>query len=54
MFDDNEYFDMTDLIKRLIEAGKKVITYPVNGNEYVDIGQWEEYRQAVDKLQQFR
>jgi len=51
---DNEYFDMTDLIKRLIESGKKVITYPVNGNEYVDIGQWEEYRQAVDKLQQFR
>ena len=51
---DNEYFDMTDLIKRLIESGRKVITYPVNGNEYIDIGQWEEYRQAVDKLQQFR
>jgi dTDP-glucose pyrophosphorylase len=51
---DNDYFDMTDLIKRLIENGKKVVTYPVNGNEYVDIGQWEEYRQAVDKLQQFR
>jgi dTDP-glucose pyrophosphorylase len=51
---DNEYFDMTDLIRTLIENGRKVVTYPVNGNEYIDIGQWDEYRQAVDKLQQFR
>jgi dTDP-glucose pyrophosphorylase len=51
---ENEYFDMTDLIRILIENDKKVVTYPVNGNEYIDIGQWEEYRHAVEKLQQFR
>ncbi len=44
------YFDMTDLISRLLKNNKKVITYPVNENDYVDIGQWEEYRRAVDKL----
>jgi NDP-sugar pyrophosphorylase family protein len=46
----NEYFDMTDLIKALIDNDKKVITYPVNENDYIDIGQWEEYKKAVEKL----
>ncbi|MBI5789053.1 MAG: CBS domain-containing protein [Candidatus Schekmanbacteria bacterium] len=43
-------FDMTDLIKLLIEQGKQVITYPVNENDYIDIGEWEEYRKVVDKF----
>ncbi len=50
----NEHFDMTDLIKRLIENKMKVATYPVNENEYIDIGQWEEYKKAVEKLRVFR
>jgi len=48
---ENENYDMPTLIKELIRDGKKVLTYPVNENEYVDIGQWDEYRQAVSKLQ---
>lgn len=51
---ENQYFDMTDLIRSLIENNEKVVTYPVNENDYIDIGQWEEYRMAVEKLQQFR
>lgn len=47
----DKYFDMTDLIKVLIENNKKVSTYPVNENDYIDIGQWEEYRKATDRLQ---
>lgn len=47
-------FDMTDLIKSLITNKKKVVLYPVNEKEYVDIGQWEEYKKTVDKLQFFR
>ena len=50
----NKYFDMTDLIKCLIENNKKVATYPVNENDYIDVGQWEEYKQAVEKLQVFK
>ncbi|MDD4979801.1 MAG: sugar phosphate nucleotidyltransferase [Candidatus Omnitrophica bacterium] len=46
----NSYFDMTDLIKTLIENNKKVITYPVNESEYIDIGHWEEYKKAIEKL----
>lgn len=44
-------FDMTDLVKKLIEEGRRVITYPVNENDYVDIGHWDEYKRAVEKLQ---
>lgn len=47
---DKTYFDMTDLISCLLKNNKKVVTYPVNENDYIDIGQWEEYRRAVDKL----
>lgn len=45
------FYNMTDLIKDLIDDGKKVLTYPVNENAYIDIGQWEEYKKTVEKLQ---
>ncbi|MFQ5456322.1 MAG: sugar phosphate nucleotidyltransferase [Nitrospirota bacterium] len=48
---ENSYFDMIDLIKSLIESKRKVVTYPINGNDYTDTGQWEEYKKAVEKLQ---
>jgi len=47
-------FDMTDLIRALVENGRKVIMYPVNENDYIDIGQWEEYKKTVDKLHLFK
>ncbi len=46
----NEVFHMTDLISLLMKNDQKVVTYPVNENEYIDIGQWDEYRQAVALL----
>lgn len=50
----NAHFNMTDLIKILIKEKKKVITYPVNENDYIDIGQLEEYNRAIGKLQLFK
>lgn len=47
---EGENFDMTDLIGALLENGKKVMTYPVNENDYIDIGQWKEYQKAVKLL----
>jgi dTDP-glucose pyrophosphorylase len=44
-------FNMTDLIEALIAAGKPVYTFPVNEKEYLDIGQWEDYRRVVDLLE---
>ncbi len=47
---DNAVFHMTDLIEALMEKGKRVCTYPVNETEYIDIGQWDEYRSAVKQF----
>ncbi len=43
-------FDMTDLIKRLKENKKKIGVYPISEKSWIDVGQWEEYRKAVDIL----
>lgn len=48
---DNEFFHITHLMERLIEDGNKIVTYPVNEKEYIDIGQWEEYMTAVDSFE---
>jgi NDP-sugar pyrophosphorylase family protein len=40
-------FNMTDLICALIADRRKVLTYPVNEKDYLDIGQWEEYQKAL-------
>lgn len=47
---ENQYMDMTTLIDEIIKSGGKVCTFPVNENEYIDIGQWEEYKKSVGKL----
>lgn len=44
---DNEFFNATDLIERLITQGKKVIRYPLNGT-WIDIGTPQEYQKAND------
>lgn len=36
-------FDMPDLIEKILEKGGKVLTYPVNEMDYLDVGEWEEY-----------
>ncbi len=45
-----EIFHMTDLLEKLIKSGRNVFTYPVNTADYIDIGQWDEYRKTVGKL----
>jgi dTDP-glucose pyrophosphorylase len=47
---DNTFFDMTDLIHKLLKSNKKVITYPINESDYIDIGQWEEYKKSISKM----
>ena len=43
----DEFFNATDLIERLIEKGKRVIRYPLNGT-WIDIGNPQEYQKAKD------
>ena len=47
---ENTFFHMTHLIDALLKDGRKVVTYPVNENDYSDIGQWKEYTESLKKL----
>jgi len=40
----NIHFDMPDLIDSVLKEGLKVLTYPVNETDYLDIGEWDEYK----------
>ena len=46
----NTKYDMPDLINKIIEKGDNVFTYPVNENDYIDFGQWEEYEKIKNKM----
>ena len=46
----NQMFHMTHLMEALIADEKKVVTYIVNEKDYIDIGQWEEYRKALSLM----
>lgn len=44
---DDEFFNATDLVEKLISEGKSVIRYPLNGT-WIDIGNPQEYQKAKD------
>ena len=43
-------FDMPDLIKILQSNQLSVGVYPVSEKSWIDIGQWSQYKQAIEKL----
>lgn len=47
----NKFFNMTDLIEVLINNEKGAFTYFVNEKDFIDIGQWDEYRSALSKIE---
>lgn len=46
---EDEFFNATDLIEKLISKGKCVIRYPLNGT-WIDIGNPQEYQKANDMV----
>jgi dTDP-glucose pyrophosphorylase len=42
--------DMPELIKILINDNNKVLAYPINEKDYLDVGQWEEYKDVLNIL----
>ncbi|MDB4020981.1 sugar phosphate nucleotidyltransferase [Litorivicinus sp.] len=46
----NTYFDITDLINIIILEKGQVGVFPISEHDWIDIGQWSEYREAVGKL----
>ena len=47
---ENSYFDITDLINILKENKKRVGVFPVSEKSWIDLGQWEEYKKALEKF----
>jgi NDP-sugar pyrophosphorylase family protein len=50
---ENTAFDMTSLIDVLLKNEKKIFIYPINEKNYIDIGQWEEYKKVFDHFHKF-
>jgi len=47
---DNEFFHITHLFDTIQKSGKKIGVYPVSEKSYLDVGQWAEYKKAVEQL----
>ncbi len=47
---DDTFYHITTLINDLQKINKKIGVYPVSQKSYVDVGQWEEYKDALKKL----
>lgn len=46
----NQYFDMPQLINRLLKENKKLSVYPIKEKDYIDFGQWDEYKKSLEIL----
>jgi dTDP-glucose pyrophosphorylase len=47
MIPENGIFHMTHLMEKVKENNGKVGVYPISENAWIDVGQWEEYRNAL-------
>ena len=50
MIPKNKFFDLTDLLHLLIKKKFKIGVYPVNDTQWIDIGQWGEFKKALENL----
>lgn len=48
---ENTFFHITDLINKYIEAGKKVGTYPITENAWLDMGELKEMDKMIKRLE---
>lgn len=43
-------FHVTDLVNEVKRKGGKVGVFPISEGSWIDVGQWEEYKKAIEKL----
>jgi len=46
----NQVYHITHLIHDLRNNGKKVGVFPIDDDHWIDVGQWAEYKKAIDKI----
>ena len=47
---ENKFYHITHLIEDAKNQGKKVGVFPIDDEAWIDVGQWKEYKKAVNKL----
>jgi len=47
---ENEFYHITHLMGKLKKEGLKIGVYPVSEKSYIDVGQWKEYKKAVENF----
>lgn len=53
MIPEDEFFDITDLMEKVLRMDKKIITYPINGY-WLDIGRHEDYTKAQEDIKHLK
>ena len=46
----NKFYHITNLIEDAMRNGKKVGVFPIDDDRWIDVGQWTEYKSAINKL----
>lgn len=46
----NQFYHITHLIKDAKNKGKKIGVFPIDEDAWIDIGQWAEYKKAINKF----
>jgi dTDP-glucose pyrophosphorylase len=46
----NKFYHITHMIDDLKNAGKRIGVFPIDDDAWIDIGQWAEYKQAVERF----
>lgn len=49
----NKFFDITDLMDKILEMNLKLVTYPINGY-WLDIGKHEDFKKAQEDIKHLR
>lgn len=53
MIPENQFFDITDLMDKIIEMNLQLITYPINGY-WLDIGKHEDFKKAQEDIKHIK
>jgi len=46
----DKFYHITHLIEDAKNQGNKIGVFPIDDDDWIDIGQWTEYKKAIDKL----
>jgi len=49
MIPENQFYDITDLMERVLEMNLKLITFPINGY-WLDVGKHEDFKKAQEDI----